>query len=93
MMSDYPIHDDHPMPLFEQQQVHLERVTSKLAQAILRFVESRQQWHAEELHDYVRREAQAAPASADRVLRALRQDGHVNYRVVNRRQSLYEVIR
>jgi hypothetical protein len=42
-----------------------------------------------ELHSYVEVQLQIAPASPDRVLRALRQEGDIDYVVVDRRASYY----
>jgi hypothetical protein len=76
-----------------EQQENLERVTSRIARAILDFCSCHQRFYAEELRAYVIRETGiAAPGSADRVLRHLRQSGRLNYRVLSRRESLYEMI-
>ena len=76
-----------------EQREHLERVTARIADAILSFAAAHagEQWHVEALRRHVERVVGlVAPASADRVLRQLRVDRRLNYRVVSRRASLYE---
>ena len=83
----------------------LERVTSRIAKAIMEFIEVAQRrkfstitnddghFYADDLREHVTaRVGTIAPGSADRILRLLRKRGIVNYRVVSRSQSLYEVI-
>lgn len=71
---------------------HLERVSSRIGAAVLEFCREHKTFHAGELHRHVEvKTGVSAPASADRILRDLRQRGVVNYRVVSRRESLYEV--
>lgn len=75
------------------QAAELERVTSRIGLLIIDFLrrlEPGQQFRAADLQRYVCGQCDAAPASADRVLRELRKKGLVDYKVVNRRQSLYE---
>lgn len=69
---------------------YLRGVARRLAPAILEFCGARvgQEFHADDLRRSV---PHGAPGSADRVLRHLRQQGSVSYRVVNRAQSLYIV--
>lgn len=75
------------------QGAHLSRAKLRLRRAILEFCAAHARFRADELRAFVARQAgPAAPGSADRVLRALRQDGELNYRVLSRRESLYEVI-
>ena len=73
------------------QQENLDRVRSKIQEAILEFANQRigQAFHADDLRRYVASQCQVAPGSSDRVLRDLRQRGLVGYQVINRRQSLY----
>jgi hypothetical protein len=69
-----------------------ERVYGKIAPLILAFASEHagQPFHAEELRRYVlQRAPEIAPASPDRILRVLRQEGKIDYVVINRRQSLY----
>ena len=76
---------------FEQRQ-QLDRVSSRIGAAALEFCQANRQFHAGELHQHVERATGvSAPASADRILRNLRQRGVIEYRVVSRRESLYEV--
>jgi hypothetical protein len=78
---------------FEEQQEQLERVSARIARPIITFCKEHKRFHADELRRYVVAEiGVTAPGSADRVLRDLRQQGRLNYRVVSRRESLYEVI-
>jgi hypothetical protein len=76
---------------FEQAE-NLERVRSRIGRAIVAFCRERKRFHADELRAAVAEATGiAAPASADRILRDLRQRGVINYRVINRHESLYEV--
>lgn len=60
---------------------------------VLAFCRSRigREFHAQELRDYVARVHPTAPASADRILRDLRQRELVQYVLVSRSRSLYRV--
>jgi hypothetical protein len=50
-----------------------------------------QLFHAEDLRRYVLAvEPEIAPGSPDRILRALRQEGKLDYVVIDRRNSLYQ---
>ncbi len=97
-MTDRPT-NNRTLPLFDEQDTHkanLERVKGNIGTHIMAFVRRHFEsgapfFHAEELHKYVKAEANIAPASADRVLRQLRLDGAIGYRVVSRSKSLYEV--
>jgi hypothetical protein len=44
-----------------------------------------------ELAEFVASAVQVAPDSPGRILRQLRRAGRVDYRIVNRAQSLYEI--
>ena len=78
----------------ETHEENLERVRSRIQRAVIGFCDTHPRFHADELRRYVIRETGvAAPASSDRVLRDLRQKGRLDYRVVSRRESLYEVIK
>jgi hypothetical protein len=80
--------------LWSEQPEHLERVFSRIARAILEFCRDHRQFHADDLRRAVIiATGITAPASADRILRDLRQRGVIDYRVVDRRASLYEVTR
>jgi transposase-like protein len=77
---------------FDEQQENLERVSSRIGKSIIEFCRSHGRFHADDLRKWVIRETgTAAPASADRILRDLRRRGVIGYRVVSRRESLYEV--
>jgi hypothetical protein len=74
-----------------KQDEELSRVTSAIGRAILEFARVNRTFHAEDLRRAVSNVSVTAPASADRVLRDLRQRGLISYRVVSRTESLYEV--
>ena len=80
-------------PEIEEQEENLERVSSRIEAAIIKFCKEHRTFHADELRQAVIRDTGiAAPASADRILRLLRQKGVIIYEVVSRRESLYRVI-
>jgi hypothetical protein len=76
----------------------LQRVSAAIGPTILTFLAERLEhhrglFHAEQLRSYVaERCGPTSPASADRVLRSLRQDGKCAYEVVQRAASLYRVL-
>lgn len=76
----------------EEQRAELERVSERLDDLILEFCAVGRQFHMEELHRFIAARTAAAPGSPDRILRALRQARRLNYRVVSRSASLYEVL-
>lgn len=72
----------------------IERVASRTDGAIMKFCRNHQLFHADELREYVAASTGiSAPASADRVLRDLRERRRIDYAVVSRRGSLYQVFR
>ena len=76
------------------QQLELERVSNRIAGALVQFCSKRvgQLIHADDLRVFVSRNVGSiAPGSADRVLRDLRQRGVISYTVISRRHSLYLV--
>tara|TARA_R110000824_G_scaffold247940_3_gene437026 strand:- start:1681 stop:2016 length:336 start_codon:yes stop_codon:yes gene_type:complete len=75
-----------------EQQDNIKRVGSRIARAIASFMDTHDQFRADDLRNHVAARCQCAPASADRILRDLRRKGVVNYRVLNRRQSLYKCL-
>ena len=78
-----------------QQTENLQRVSRRIGAAILSFYEANPvaAFHADDLRDSVRKQCgKVAPASSDRVLRALRKKRMINYEVTNRRQSLYQFL-
>lgn len=75
---------------------NLDRVRLRITTRILEFHQRQgyeAAWHADDLRNFVIEEVTVAPASADRVLRDLRQHGVLDYVVLNRRQSLYQFVR
>ena len=77
----------------DSHEANLERVSSRISRAVIEFCREHFRFHADELRQYVSRETGiAAPASADRILRHLRQQRKIDYRVISRRESLYEMI-
>lgn len=76
------------------QEQNLERVSSRIARAIIAFCREHREFRADELRRAVIRETGiAAPASADRILRDLRQRGVLDYVVLDRRGSYYGILR
>jgi hypothetical protein len=76
---------------------NLERVKGSIAPLVLEFARSRLElgcpvFRIADLQHYVEGRARAAPASPDRVLRALRREGRLSYEVLSRPQSLYRVL-
>jgi len=77
----------------DEQHENLDRVASKLSTPILAFCRQRQEFHMEDLRDYLRQQScNFAPDSPSRVLRQLRLAGCVDYVITNRRQSAYRVM-
>lgn len=75
----------------------LERVAGSLGHVIiavveLRLRERRTVLHMEDLVADVRKLRAAKESSVDRVFRDLRQEGSINYRLLNRDASLYELL-
>ena len=75
------------------QSIQLSRVQQRIAPIILDFYAYRlfrnPYFHMNELFAYVEKNTLIAPASPDRILRALRQEGKLDYIVVDRRASYY----
>ena len=75
------------------QEAKLRRCKSKLQAAIMEFFDRLSvgdEFRGEFLRSFVADRIQGlAPGSSDRVMRAMRKDGLVNYEVVNRANSLY----
>lgn len=79
-----------------QQELQFSRVKDKIAAAIVEFARLRMphtpRFKMSELVDHVRgRGYEVAPDSPGRILRMLRGEGDVQYRVVSRSASLYEL--
>jgi len=69
-------------------------VSSRIGMSIIEFcrTEVGHQFYAEDLRKWVDlRAGPVAPGSADRILRDLRQRGFIDYVVVNRAHSLYQL--
>jgi hypothetical protein len=91
---------DRDMDLFDYARAHSGsdreergRVYGKIAPLILAYASANagMGFHAEELRRHVTQYApELAPSSTDRILRMLRQEGRLDYVVINRRQSLYQ---
>jgi uracil-DNA glycosylase family 4 len=78
-----------------EQAEELERVSARISAAVFAFLERigvAGSFHAEALRDWVVSEIRVAPSSADRILRDLRARGSIDYKVLNRRQSLYYIL-
>lgn len=91
-LSDELIAERNKMPNAE-----LHRVSSRINWAVLKFVDNRltqddRQFTEADLAAFVRSQMQTAPSSPTRILRMLREQGKINYRVVSRRKSLYEAL-
>jgi hypothetical protein len=83
-----------------EQERELGRVTFALKDHVLLF--ARRRWSSRggapaffygcDLEAFVKKQTGAAPESPGRILRVLRQEGQLNYRIVSRNQSLYELL-
>jgi Fe2+ or Zn2+ uptake regulation protein len=70
--------------------------TEAVSNAILKFFEHRREhgpftFYADDLRRWVQRQITVAPATPDRILRLLRQQGRLNYTVANRAKSIYYI--
>jgi len=70
------------------------RVRSRIGSLILEFCSPNRIFHMDDLARWVKcwEGNHIAPDSPGRILRQLRQQGLLNYKVVSRRQSLYQVV-
>jgi hypothetical protein len=84
-----------------EQTQQLKRVAATTADAVLAFIkmrladtENNGAFTADQLRFYVNNNVSGgvSPGSADRVLRMLRQEGKLNYIVLNRGKSLYRAV-
>lgn len=89
-----PRYETPPLYTPAAQAEHLERVTRSIGTVILEFCAAHigRQFRIADLQRHVSQHLLTAPASPDRVLRELRAKGLVQYAVVSRRDSLYEVV-
>lgn len=81
-------------PVQTEQKRQIERVKVSIGGVIVDFFASKsvgERFFAADLHSFVGKHAQIAPASADRVMRDLRSSGVINYTLVSRAQSQYQV--
>lgn len=81
-------------PLGRQDQPReLRRVKKDIAIYVMEF--SREQvghlFHIQEMESYISRFKRIAPGSGARILRKLRDEGYIEYRVINRRESAYMI--
>ncbi len=81
-------------PSAPEQVHHLARVTGRIGESVIEFCRARVggTFRAAELAEHVQRQAGGAPASADRVMRQLKAQGHLDITLVDRAGSLYRVI-
>jgi hypothetical protein len=74
---------------------NLTRVNARIGGFILVFFKNHgagYRFHSEELRDFIIiKVGVIAPGSPDRIMRNLRQKHWLNYRVLSRRDSLYEI--
>lgn len=81
---------------YEPNWPYLETVRARIGHAVMSFYMDRLrrnacQFHADDLRSWVIRKVSiAAPGSADRILRDLRQRKQLDYTVLSRADSLYE---
>jgi hypothetical protein len=80
------------MLLPNKQEENLDRVKERISGAVQEFCGLHSQFHMVELADFVGKRTGVAPDSPGRILRQLRSLGKVQYRVVDRRSSLYEIL-
>lgn len=77
----------------QRQPRELRRVAGKIQDDVFEFCLRKvgKQFRMKELDDFVARRKGAAPGSAGRIMRLLKDEGFVKYRCINRRQSLYVI--
>ncbi len=97
MGDDWPVlRERFPVAEAVGQKKNLARARDRIAPLIRAFWKERREgggeFHADDLRDYVRTHLPAAPASPDRILRAMRQDGEIDYVVLNRKASHYRFV-
>ena len=76
---------------------HLTRVKNNIGDLVEEFVKWRwstnqPRFYMRSLHDFIFHRTNTAPASPDRVLRQLRAQGRINYKVIDRKASCYLLI-
>jgi hypothetical protein len=80
-----------------EQRANLDRVSNNIARLVTDFCrrrleDRRAEFHMTDLTGYVNARSTIAPDSAGRILRELRRQKVIDYTVVNRAQSLYQVL-
>jgi len=82
---------------FDAQPRELSRVTGRIGELIVEFIEQRlrtqPEFHAADLHKFVAAHETVAPDSPIRVMRDMKQQGQINYTLLSRRGSLYRAER
>ncbi len=78
------------MPVSNDRQER-ERVRSRIEALIREFCRENDTFHMDQLTFYVQARMKVAPDSPGRILRQLRQQRRLNYDVISRRESLYQV--
>lgn len=78
----------------EEQAEQIERVSERIAAVVMEFFKRPdRRFYADELRSFIAAKiGLVAPGSPDRIMRDLRQKGRIDYRVVNRSESLYEIL-
>lgn len=73
----------------------LRRVRREIALYVMDFSRERigQVFHIQEMESYINKFKRIAPGSGARILRKLRDEGLIEYRVINRRASAYTISR
>jgi hypothetical protein len=74
----------------------IEGATNVVSDAVLRFFERRTEegrrtFYADDLRRFVAMRATVAQGTPDRILRSLRKAGKLNYSLINRAKSLYQI--
>jgi hypothetical protein len=78
----------------------LKRVFGKIGESILDFYQTKmtlepgtgRQFHLVDLYHHVKQAVEVSPNSSARILQYMRREGIVNYVVLSRSESLYEVL-
>jgi hypothetical protein len=71
----------------------LKRVGKRIGDAIVEYTDTHKTFRMEYLRQFVEAKVgKVAPGSPDRILRQLRADGTLNYQVISRHDSLYQMV-
>jgi hypothetical protein len=73
------------------------RLSTQVAPAVLRFFRTKRErgqrhFYMQELQSYVTTQFPFAPDSPSRIMRGLRQRKRLNYKLISRKKSLYEIV-